>query len=70
MTRSSLELSTFLFARPSLVEGAARLTDLVGVLDEYNYSPSDEAADFYALSNDWRAVAHDLKLAIKLATAK
>ncbi|TMC67789.1 MAG: hypothetical protein E6J13_15940 [Chloroflexi bacterium] len=70
MTRSSLELSTFLFARASLTEGAARLTDFAALLDEYNYSPNDEAADFYALSTDWRAVAEDLKLAIKLATTK
>ena len=52
------DLTTFLFARPSALEGIARLADFFGALDEYNRS-SD--ADAIAIRNDWRAVGRDIQ---------
>lgn len=48
-----------LFARPSLVEGIARLLDFGGTLNTYNDSPTPELADLVALSSDTAALAHD-----------
>ncbi len=56
--------STFLFARPSFLEGIARTMDLGGALQEYNYSYSGEAADMRAMYADWRAIGDDLRRAI------
>ena len=55
------DFSSFLFARPSLIEGAARILDFSGALDEYNTSPTGEEADRRALEADWRAVGHDIE---------
>ena len=53
--------STFLFARPSFIEGAARLTDFGNTLFEYNVSESAEAADYRAFLADWRAIGFDIQ---------
>lgn len=52
--------SDFLFAQPSLWEGAARIFDFGDFLTEYNRSRSPEQADAIAQSMDWRAVYSDL----------
>lgn len=69
MSSQVSDLSSFLFARPSFVEGVARLLDFADTLDDYNYSPSPEAADFYAFANDWRAVGEDIRKAILIIAA-
>lgn len=56
--------SDFLFARPSFWEGVARIFDFGNILNEYNVSPSDEAADETALRMDWASVGEDLHKAI------
>ncbi|HVA50223.1 MAG TPA: hypothetical protein VNH11_27965 [Pirellulales bacterium] len=56
-------LSTFLFARPSFFEGAARLVDFGGFLNEYNYSASEREADNLALWADWTAAGNDVRAA-------
>ena len=56
--------SDFLFAHPSFLEGMARVLDLGGVLDTYNYSLDDASADFRALSADWNSVGSDLWIAV------
>lgn len=63
-------MTTFLFARPSFVEGAARILDFGDTLTEYNRSPSPEAADANALAADWNAVIGDLTRAFKEFEAK
>ena len=55
------DFSAFLFARPSLIEGAARILDFSGALDEYHTTPTGEEADRRALEADWRAVGHDIE---------
>lgn len=57
-------LSTFLFARPSFVEGMARTLDLSGSLNEYNRSVSGEQADYLALFADWRLIGMDIQRAM------
>lgn len=57
--------SDFLFARPSMLEGVARILDFGNTLNEYNGSPSDEVADEVALRMDWAAVGHYLRSALR-----
>jgi len=52
-----------LFARPSLLEGAARALDVGATLQEYNFAGSPHQADGWALSADWRAVCEDFGVA-------
>ncbi len=52
----------FLFAQPSLLTGAARVLDLSGSFDKYNYCRTGEEADVRALVGDWLAVAYALRL--------
>jgi hypothetical protein len=52
-----------LFARPSFLEGVARLLDLGNTLAEYNESQTPEQADFLALRSDWRAVGAEITVA-------
>ena len=54
-----------LFARPSFLEGLARLLDFGGTLNEYNYSDSPAEADFLAIQSDWEAVGLDMTWAIE-----
>ena len=56
--------SDFLYARPSFIEGAARVFDLGGTLNEYNYTQTGHEADAIALWMDWAAIAQDIHDAI------
>ena len=56
----------FLYARPSFLEGMARVMDIGGTLNEYNTFLSDEDADFFALSMDWHAVGQDMRDAMAM----
>ena len=56
--------STFLFARPSFVEGVARVMDLGSTMQIYNESKTAKNADFLAIKKDWQAVGDDIKKAI------
>ncbi|MGB8684189.1 MAG: hypothetical protein WCD12_14985 [Candidatus Binatus sp.] len=53
--------SDFLFARPSVLSGIARLFDLWGKYDEYNTSRSTDEADMRALYSDWRITGQDIR---------
>jgi hypothetical protein len=50
-----------LFARPSFLEGAARILDLFGVFDDYNYSLTPEQADLIAFAGDAAMLGRDLR---------
>jgi hypothetical protein len=56
MTRRAFRL----YAVPSFWEGIARLIDVGGMLNEYNYSKSEWEADYRALQSDWGLVGEDL----------
>ncbi|MBE7439102.1 MAG: hypothetical protein HS115_11645 [Spirochaetales bacterium] len=58
---TEINLSSFLFATPSLLSGSARVLDLAGTFDQYNVSASREIADLRALRNDMKAVGSDLR---------
>jgi hypothetical protein len=58
------QFSFFLFARPSFVEGAARVLDIGDTLNHYNTSPTEADADYNALFADWCAVGSDLGAAM------
>ena len=57
--------SDYLFARPSFIEGVGRIVDLSGSLNTYNRSRTPEEADARALYEDWKAVGHDLTVALE-----
>jgi hypothetical protein len=59
--------SDFLFARPTLLTGAARVLDLWGVFDEYNESATPAQADARAIFSDWRITGQDLVGALDIA---
>jgi hypothetical protein len=61
------DLTTFLFARPSGLEGIARIFDFYDALNEYNRSNDP---DGIAIRNDWRAVGRDLEQAIQRVTGR
>lgn len=56
----------FLFARPTLLEGAARIFDFAGTMTQYNVSPSGEIADLIALWMDWAVIGNDLRGAMNM----
>ncbi len=58
------DLTSFLYAKPSVIEGLARVLDASGTLNEYNQSSTPEQADRRALRADWKAVGEDLRRAI------
>ncbi len=53
--------SRILFARPSFIEGVARIFDLGGTLSEYNICDTGEQADYWALWSDWHAIGNDIR---------
>jgi len=59
--------STFLFAMPSYMSGAARILDMGGTFDEYNSSRTPEEADAKALYADWSVIGQDLLAAVAAA---
>ena len=60
-------MSDYLFARPSFLEGMARVFDLGCTLNEYNRSMTPDQADNLALLADWMAVGVALSSAIQSA---
>ncbi len=62
--------SFYLFARPSLLEGVARIVDLGGTLQTYNESVSESEADYKAIQNDWIATGLDIRDAINAYAAQ
>ncbi len=50
-----------LCARPSFLEGLARILDLGGTLNEYNQSETPDDADLVALRSDWEAIGEDFR---------
>ncbi len=52
--------SLFLCARPSFIEGMARILDFGGTLDQYNQSITPAQADYLALRSDWQLIGMDL----------
>ncbi|MDP3878700.1 MAG: hypothetical protein Q8Q07_00120 [Dehalococcoidales bacterium] len=57
--------SDFLVARPSIIEGIARIFDFGNTLNAYNNSPSEMVADEIALRMDWEAVGYYLENAMR-----
>lgn len=54
------EMYSLLCARPSLIEGVARILDFGNTLTEFNQSLTPQQTDYLALRSDWRVVAGDL----------
>lgn len=54
----------FLYARPSFLEGMARVMDLGNTLNEYNRTMTTQQADWLALRSDWNAVGDDLRYSL------
>ena len=54
-----------LFARPSFLEGYARVIDIGATLNEYNQNKTPEEADTAAIQSDWQAVGDSIQFAIE-----
>lgn len=57
--------STYLFARPSFTEGVGRMMDLSNSLSTYNQSRNGTEADARAIYEDWKAIGHDVRVALE-----
>jgi hypothetical protein len=54
----------FLLARPSMLEGFARVLDMGSTINIYNESLSPNEADSIAISNDFQMVGQDILIAM------
>jgi hypothetical protein len=59
--RAMRSFTDFLYARPSFLEGMARVLDIGGTLQQYNVSATGEDADARALAADVHAIGADLR---------
>ncbi len=59
------ELFGYLFARPSFIEGVARIFDFGSTLEQYNESSNPSLADYRAIYDDVRVIGYDLWLAMQ-----
>lgn len=59
-------VTDYLFARPSFLEGLARLFDFRGTLNEYNTSSTTTDADVQALEMDMAVIGDDFRQALGL----
>ena len=60
----SVEEPTFyMFAKPSLISGAARVLDLFAMFDDFNISEDPDQADAIAIYLDFRSFGLDLMAA-------
>jgi len=50
-----------LMAKPSFIEGMARVLDINCNLDSYNQSITPEEADMVAIYSDWLAIGGDMQ---------
>ena len=57
--------SSSLYTYPSFAKGIARIGDLFGTLDGYNYKETEADADVEALTRNWRIVGRDIANAIR-----
>ncbi len=55
-------VKNYLFARPSFIAGIARIFDIGGTLQEYNFSKN---YDYKSLLNDWYTVGDDMRSVMK-----
>ena len=58
-------MSSYLFAMPSALSGAARTLDVAGVFNLYNVSRTGELANRRGLTADWKAVSSYLRGSIE-----
>ena len=53
-----------IYARPSFLEGMARVFDIGGTLNEYDFGPGGAESDAEALRSDWEAIGDDWRAVI------
>jgi len=61
MSKKLSDESSFLFARPSFMEGVARILDFGNTLSQYNGSANPNEADAKAINSDWKSVGNDIR---------
>jgi hypothetical protein len=64
MEEKTMSETDFLFARPSFLEGMARVLDLGCTLNSYNASRNGADADRRALSSDFKMIGKDIAAGI------
>jgi len=68
--RTTPSYSTFLFSEPSGLTGAGSILSIGGNYYDFNYSESEEEADFRAFEKDWEAVYDDMRSSFDRITKK
>jgi hypothetical protein len=58
------DLTGFLYAQPSFLEGVASILDLGDTLTGYNACETGEQADRLAFRMDWKAIGADMEQAL------
>jgi len=54
------KITSFLYARPSFLEGVGRVVDFGNALQKYNTSSSSARADERSIRSDWASVGSDM----------
>ncbi|MCX6233912.1 MAG: hypothetical protein NT175_04195 [Bacteroidetes bacterium] len=54
----------FLFPAPSFFKGLASIFNVPGNYYDFNYSQSNEEADYKALKTDWSIIGQDIRNAV------
>lgn len=67
-SRGGVSLSSFLFARSSWLSGFARILDIGGTFDDYNFGTTPAQTDWFALASDAEMVCRDFWGAIQSYT--
>ena len=57
--------TNYLFADPNFILGVAKVIDLSGSLNEYNYAITPEMGDNFATMSDWLSVGGDIISAVE-----
>ena len=52
--------SSALFTAPSFLKGTARVVDMFGTINDYNYKETEAEADLESLKRDWSIIGIDI----------
>lgn len=60
MTQKKIYKSNFLFPRTSMLHGIGSIFNVSGNYFEFDYSQSENEADYKAIENDWGVIGNDI----------
>ncbi len=60
MTRRKRYRTSYLFPKPTIIQGVGSIMNIAGNHYHFHYTSSPEEADFKAIENDWGMVGNDI----------